>query len=97
MTGDLYELGQYVILFGDKKSDEQYNGSAALVVAYEKSRNGHPLFTIALLGRHFGSYFDKVPPNFMRACTSKTTWDLMCQDDPVLLKDMSGIEFGKTI
>ena len=32
-TGDLYELGQYVILFGDKQSDAQYDGAAALVVA----------------------------------------------------------------
>jgi hypothetical protein len=96
-TGQPFELGQYVVVFGEKQCDAQYEGAAALVVAYELSGGGRPLFTIALLGRHFGSYFYKISPSIMRACDSKTTWDLMCQEDPVLLQDLSGIEFGKNI
>ncbi len=95
-TGHPFELGQYVVVFGEKQCDALYDGAAALIVAFELSGGGRPLFTIALLGRHPGSYFCKTSPSIMRACDSKTTWDLMCKD-PALLKDLTGIEFGKNI
>ena len=93
-TGHPFELGQFVVVFGEKQCDALFDGAAALIVAFELSGGGRPLFTIALLGRHFGSYFCKTSPSIMRACDSKTTWDLMMKEDPALLKDLTGIEFG---
>ena len=95
-TGNLFELGQYVIV-NRMKGYPQFDGAGALITNYAEAANGTGSYSIALLGSHAGSDFVGCPANSLMASTDEKVWNKMFKEDAELARDCVFIEFGSEL